>query len=116
MAEISNGQPSMNATHTVKVGDVLLGGEWPVRIQTMWKDPLPHFSSVEDPLLSPILARLSTLKNLGCSIVRFAVPDMEAAEALGILAALSPMPIVADIHFDWRLALRCMDFPIAKSH
>ncbi|OQB94665.1 MAG: 4-hydroxy-3-methylbut-2-en-1-yl diphosphate synthase [Spirochaetes bacterium ADurb.Bin110] len=99
---------------TVKVGDVLLGGEWPVHIQTMWKDPLPRFLSAEDPQLSPILTRLSSLKNLGCSIIRFAVPDIEAAESLGILADLSPMPIVADIHFDWRIALRCMDFPIAK--
>ncbi|HOI99824.1 MAG TPA: (E)-4-hydroxy-3-methylbut-2-enyl-diphosphate synthase [Rectinema sp.] len=104
----------MKETLTVKVGDVLLGGEWPVRIQTMWKNPLPIFSSAEEAQLLPVLEQLSCLKNLGCDIIRFAVPEISTAESLGILAGLSPMPIVADIHFDWRIALRCMDFPIAK--
>ncbi|NLH90172.1 MAG: flavodoxin-dependent (E)-4-hydroxy-3-methylbut-2-enyl-diphosphate synthase, partial [Treponema sp.] len=104
----------MKETLTVKVGDVLLGGEWPVRIQTMWKNPLPIFPSAEEAQLLPVLEQLSCLKNLGCDIIRFAVPEISTAESLGILAGLSPMPIVADIHFDWRIALRCMDFPIAK--
>ncbi|HOE75599.1 MAG TPA: flavodoxin-dependent (E)-4-hydroxy-3-methylbut-2-enyl-diphosphate synthase, partial [Rectinema sp.] len=104
----------MKETLTVKVGDVLLGGEWPVRIQTMWKDPLPHFSSAKEAHLLPILTQLSSLKKLGCDIIRFAVPEISTAESLGMLAGLSPLPIVADIHFDWRIALRCMDFPIAK--
>jgi (E)-4-hydroxy-3-methylbut-2-enyl-diphosphate synthase len=80
----------------------------------MWKDPLPVFSGTDDPCLSPIIERISGLKKLGCHIIRFAVPDIEAAESLGILAGRSPMPVVGDIHFDWRIALRCMDFPIAK--
>ena len=98
----------------VKVGDVLMGQGWPVSIQTMWKDPLPAFSSPDDERLQPILKRLVALKAIGCQIIRFAVPDIAAAEALGMLASVSPMPVVADIHFDWRIALRCMDFPIAK--
>lgn len=104
----------MPSTKTVKVGNVLMGAEWPVSIQTMWKDPLPVFSSSSDPRIQPIVDRILNLKKLGCHIIRFAVPDLDAAESLGLLAALSPMPVVADIHFDWRIALRCMDFPIAK--
>lgn len=91
-----------------------MGAEWPVSIQTMWKDPLPVFSSSGDSRIQPIVDRILTLKKLGCHIIRFAVPDLDAAKSLGLLAALSPMPVVADIHFDWRIALRCMDFPITK--
>ena len=51
---------------------------------------------------------------MGCSLLRFAVPDMEAAEVLGKLSEAVTMPLVADIHFDYKIALRCLDFPIAK--
>jgi len=51
---------------------------------------------------------------LGCGLLRFSVPDMEAAEVLGALASRVSMPLVADIHFDYKIALRCLDFPIAK--
>jgi (E)-4-hydroxy-3-methylbut-2-enyl-diphosphate synthase len=51
---------------------------------------------------------------MGCGILRFAVPDLESAEVLGNLAAMVSMPLVADIHFDYKIALRCLDYPIAK--
>jgi (E)-4-hydroxy-3-methylbut-2-enyl-diphosphate synthase len=51
---------------------------------------------------------------MGCGLLRFAVPDMETAEVLGELAAMVSMPLVADIHFDYKIALRCLDYPIAK--
>jgi (E)-4-hydroxy-3-methylbut-2-enyl-diphosphate synthase len=51
---------------------------------------------------------------MGCALVRFAVPDLETAEVLGQLASMVSMPLSADIHFDYQIALRCMDFPIAK--
>lgn len=91
-----------------------MGHGWPVSIQTMWKDPLPNFYGPDDERLHKIAKKIDALKALGCQIIRFAVPNIEAAEALGMLASVSSMPIVADIHFDWRIALRCMDFPIAK--
>jgi len=103
-----------SATRAVKVGEVLMGSGWPVSIQTMWKEPLSVFAGQHDERLQPILKRLAGLKAIGCQIIRFAVPDEAGAVALGILAGASPMPVVADIHFDWRLALRCMDFPVAK--
>jgi (E)-4-hydroxy-3-methylbut-2-enyl-diphosphate synthase len=51
---------------------------------------------------------------MDCRLLRFAVPDLEAAEALGKLSAMVSIPLVADIHFDYAIALRCLDFPIAK--
>jgi (E)-4-hydroxy-3-methylbut-2-enyl-diphosphate synthase len=51
---------------------------------------------------------------MGCALLRFAVPDMESAEIVGTLAARVAMPLSADVHFDYKIALRCMDFPIAK--
>ncbi len=107
-------EAAVSGTRVVRVGNVLMGGNWPVSIQTMWKDPLSPIPEGESEARLSIVSRLESLKALGCHIVRFAVPDMEAAESLGHLAAAAPLPIVADIHFDWRLALRCMDFPIAK--
>jgi (E)-4-hydroxy-3-methylbut-2-enyl-diphosphate synthase len=98
----------------IKVGDLFMGADWPVSVQTMWKDALPALSGPDDPRLSSIIERIRGLQRLGGQIIRFAVPDMVAAESLGLVAGLSPLPVVADIHFDWRIALRCMDFPVAK--
>ena len=87
---------------------VEIGGDAPVSIQTMWKEPL------EEANLGSIASRLSELQDLGCDIVRFAVPDMEAADLLIKLAEISPVPLVADIHFDYKLALRCLDGGVSK--
>lgn len=95
-------------TRIVKVGTVLVGGGHPPPVQTMWKDPLTERD------LDAAAARIENLASLGCRILRFAVPAMDDVEALGQLASMVAMPLVADIHFDWRIALRCLDFPIAK--
>jgi (E)-4-hydroxy-3-methylbut-2-enyl-diphosphate synthase len=101
-------------SRTIQIGGfehvkaVALGGGSPVVIQTMWKDRL-SFSDFNDAAL-----RIETLGRMGCGLLRFAVPDITAAETLGSLAKMVPMPLVADIHFDYKIALRCMDFPIAK--
>ena len=90
---------------------VSLGSGLPILIQTMWKDAL-SYSDLENP--AAIVSRIEGLKEIGCSLLRFAVPSMEAAETLGNLASMVSMPLVADIHFNHKIALRCMDFPIAK--
>lgn len=95
-------------TRVVKVGSVLLGGGHPPPVQTMWKEPL-GLGGIE-----AALGRIRTLESLGCRILRLSAPDMAAAEALGALAERCSMPLVADIHYDWRIALRCLDFPVAK--
>lgn len=99
---------------TAKIGDVIIGGSWPVAVQTMWKERLPGFDSPEDPSCALAAGHIGKLKALGCDILRFAVPDEAQAVSLGTLARVSSLPLVADIHFDWRLALKCMDYPIAK--
>ncbi|MDR1098954.1 MAG: (E)-4-hydroxy-3-methylbut-2-enyl-diphosphate synthase [Treponema sp.] len=95
------------------VTPVLIGGDFPVVIQTMWKDRL-SFSDLDGEAGRTLTERIERLKNMGCGLLRFAVPDMEAAGVLGALAARVSMPLVADIHFDYKIALRCLDFPIAK--
>jgi (E)-4-hydroxy-3-methylbut-2-enyl-diphosphate synthase len=101
----------MSDIRAVKVGKVIVGGSWPVSVQTMWKDRAPVPGS---PAFSSALERIEGLSGLGCDILRFAVPEISDAEALGELSRKSVLPLVADIHFDWRIALRCMDYPIAK--
>jgi (E)-4-hydroxy-3-methylbut-2-enyl-diphosphate synthase len=106
-------------TRIVKIGGfdhvepVYVGGGRPVVIQTMWKDRLSP-GDVEGKAGEALAARIGRLKKMGCGLLRFAVPDIEAAEVLGKLAAMVSLPLVADIHFDYRIALRCLDFPIAK--
>ena len=90
------------------INPVYIGGDNPVVVQTMWKDHLSPSNHDE------IVQRIETLKSYGCGLLRFAVPDIQAAEALGRLAGMVTMPLTADIHFDHKIALRCMDFPVAK--
>ncbi|AEJ61509.1 4-hydroxy-3-methylbut-2-en-1-yl diphosphate synthase [Spirochaeta thermophila DSM 6578] len=95
-------------TKAVPVGSLVIGGGAPLVVQTMWKGPLTPET------VSTIVEELERLSKMGCGLMRFAVPDMTAAEVVGRIAERSLMPVVADIHFDWRLALRVMDFPVAK--
>jgi (E)-4-hydroxy-3-methylbut-2-enyl-diphosphate synthase len=97
--------------HCVKA--VFIGGGSPVLIQTMWKDRFTG-ADLEGDTGDELCSRIKRLQEMGCGILRFAVPDMEAAEVLGRLAEMVSMPLVADIHFDYKIALRCLDFPIAK--
>jgi (E)-4-hydroxy-3-methylbut-2-enyl-diphosphate synthase len=93
-------------TRTVAVGRTLIGGEAPISVQTMWKRPL---HTVQDTLEG-----IRRLEEIGCELLRFSVPDNESAELFGQIASQTELPLVADIHFDHRLALRCLDFPVAK--
>jgi (E)-4-hydroxy-3-methylbut-2-enyl-diphosphate synthase len=96
-----------------KTGAVTLGGGSPVLIQTMWKDRL-SFADLSGSAGDGIVSRIEDLGSMGCGLLRFAVPGIEDAEVLGELASMVTMPLVADIHFDYQIALRCLDFPIAK--
>ena len=92
----------------MKAGSLLIGGGFPVSVQTMGKRALEAAS------LDGEVDALARLAAIGCDLVRYAVPDAASAEALGELCRRTPMPLAADIHFDHTLALRCLDFPIAK--
>ena len=95
------------------VDAVTIGGGHPVLVQTMWKDRLLH-EDLEGRRGAETLGHINALQAIGCGLLRFAAPDIEAAETLGRLAAMVSIPLSADIHFDYKIALRCMDFPIAK--
>ncbi len=89
-----------------------IGGDNPITIQTMWKEEITDIKS-NPTKLSNILNQIENLSSLGCDIIRFAVPDMQSAEALSIIASNTTVPLVADIHFDWRLAIECSKGPIS---
>ena len=88
-------------TRMVKVGAVPVGGGAPVSVQTMLAED-PHDAAA-------ISARLISCAEAGADIVRLTVPDIEAAKVLGEVARKSPVPIVADIHFDHRCALAAIE-------
>ena len=93
-------------TRRIDVGGVPVGGGAPVSIQSMTNTPTHDVEAT--------LAQIRALAAAGCSIVRVAVPDMAAARAVGALKAGSPVPLVADIHFDYRLALEAAEQGIDK--
>lgn len=84
-------------TRVVRIGDRMIGGGNPVLIQSMTNTKTEDVSSTVD--------QIRRLEEAGCDIIRCAVPTMEAAEALGKIKAGIHIPLVADIHFDYRLAL-----------
>ena len=93
-------------TRKIMVGGVPVGGGAPVSIQSMLNTRTTDVDGC--------LAQIRALAAAGCEIARLAVPDMEAAEAFGAICAASPLPLVADIHFDYRLAIRAAENGAAK--
>ncbi len=94
------------------VRQIFIGGDNPVTIQTMWKDSIDDVTEGSEKLFS-IVRQINVLKALGCDIIRFAVPDMESARGLCVISKNTDVPLVADIHFDYRLALECLKGPVA---
>ena len=93
-------------TRQICVGNVKIGGGEPVVIQSMLNTKT---TDVEGSL-----AQIRALKTAGCQIVRLAVPDMEAARSFAQICAESPLPLVADIHFDYRLAIAAAEGGASK--
>ncbi|WP_308462444.1 flavodoxin-dependent (E)-4-hydroxy-3-methylbut-2-enyl-diphosphate synthase [Clostridium weizhouense] len=85
----------------VKVGEVYVGGDSPITIQSM--------TNTDTRDIEKTLNQINLLYNAGCEIIRCAVLDMEAAEALKEITEKSPIPVVADIHFDYKLALKSIE-------
>lgn len=90
----------------VMAGAVGIGGDAPISVQSMTKTDTRDAGATR--------AQISSLAEVGCDIVRVAVPDMKAAQALGEITKESPLPIVADIHFDYRLALEAIKRGVSK--
>ncbi len=87
-------------TRTVRIGNVVIGGENPIAIQSMCNTDTRDIMSTAN--------QINTLTKAGCELVRVAVPDMEAARAIGEIKKRISIPLVADIHFDYRLAIESM--------
>ena len=87
-------------TKQINVGGVLIGGGAPVSIQSMTNT---RTSDVE-----ATLSQIRALAAAGCEIVRVAVPDMDSARAVAKIKEHSPLPVVVDIHFDYKLALEAI--------
>ncbi|ABS42579.1 flavodoxin-dependent (E)-4-hydroxy-3-methylbut-2-enyl-diphosphate synthase [Clostridium botulinum] len=85
------------STKKVKVGSIYVGGDSPISIQSMTNTDTRDVKST--------LNQINKLEKIGCDIIRCAVPDIEASEALKIITKESKIPVVADIHFDYKLAL-----------
>lgn len=90
----------------VNIGGVKIGGNYPVAVQSMCNTDTRDVKSTVSQILK--------LEKAGCEIIRVAVPDTEAAEAVGEIKENIHIPLVADIHFDYRLALKCMENGIDK--
>ncbi len=90
----------------IRVGNVEIGGDAPVSIQSMLNTKT---TDVEGSL-----RQIEALRALGCQIVRLAIPDMDAARGFREIASASPLPLVADIHFDYRLAIAAAEGGAAK--
>lgn len=93
-------------TKLVKAKGVEIGGKSPVTIQSMLNI---HASNIEDSVKQAV-----ALEQAGCEIIRFAVPNMEAVKLVDAIKKEVNVPLVADIHFDYRLALECVSAGIDK--
>ena len=88
-------------TRQVRVGDVTIGGDAPIRVQSM--------TTTKTADVNATLQQIASLVAAGVDIVRVAVPHWEDAEALTAIAAKSTVPVVADIHFQWKYAMAALE-------
>ena len=96
-----NPQITRRFTRKVTIGNKVVGGQSPILIQSMTNTRTEDVRSTID--------QIQRLTAAGCEIIRCAVPNMEAAEALGEIKKGITIPLVADIHFDYRLAIAAME-------
>ena len=88
-------------TKEIRIGDRVIGGSYPILIQSMTNTKTQDVDATVEQILR--------LEDAGCEIVRCTVPDMEAAKAIGEIKKRIHIPLVADIHFDYRLAIAAME-------
>ncbi|MCL2865292.1 MAG: flavodoxin-dependent (E)-4-hydroxy-3-methylbut-2-enyl-diphosphate synthase [Lachnospiraceae bacterium] len=95
-----------NKTRVIRVGDVYIGGAHPIVVQSMTN------TKTED--VKATVAQIHALEQAGCQVIRCAVPTLEAARALREVKKQIHIPLVADIHFDYRLAIAAMEHGVDK--
>lgn len=90
----------------VKIGSVAIGGKSPIAVQSM--------TNTETANIQATTQQIKQLAEAGCEIVRVAVPNKESVQALGAIKSQIKIPLVADVHFNWRLAVSALDQKIDK--
>ncbi|WGK70421.1 (E)-4-hydroxy-3-methylbut-2-enyl-diphosphate synthase [Candidatus Haliotispira prima] len=88
---------------------LVLGSGKPVQVQTMWNKPLE-----EKQVTDGFISELEQLVAGGCNLIRFSTPSIVSVKAVGMVAQRLSIPVIADIHYDYRIALECLKYPIAK--
>lgn len=96
----------MRKSREVKIGNVKIGGDNPIAVQSMLNIPAADIKGN--------VVQALKLQKAGCEIIRTAVPNMEAVELVKALKDALKIPVVADIHFDYKLALACADAGVDK--
>ena len=98
--------PERRKTRQIDVGGILVGGDAPISVQSMTDTPTHDVNAT--------LQQIAALNAAGIDIVRVACPRQEDADALATIAEKSPVPVVADIHFQWRYAMQAIEAGVAK--
>ncbi len=98
--------PKRRHSRQIVVGGIPIGGDAPVSVQSMTTTPTHDVNAT--------LQQIAALNAAGVDIVRVAVPRQEDADALAVIAAKSTVPVVADIHFQWRYAMAAIEAGVAK--
>ena len=98
------GQIIRRKSRQIMVGNVPVGGDAPIAVQSM--------TNTETLDVAATVAQINALQNAGADIVRVSVPSMEAAEAFGAIRKQVTLPLVADIHFDYKIALRVAELGV----
>ncbi len=93
----------MFSNRICRVRDLLIGGNNPVRIQTMYD------SSIVGVDIEPVISEIAKLASMGCELIRFSYPSLDNAEPFKKIASRSVIPVVADIHFDYKLAISALE-------
>ena len=85
----------------IQIGNVKIGGDAPISVQSMTNTDTRDVKST--------LRQINELKDQGCELVRLAILNPDAADAIKEIKKASPIPLIADIHFDYRLAIKCIE-------
>ncbi len=99
-------QISRKKTRTLQIGDLKIGGDHPILVQSMCNTKTNDVKATVE--------QIKKLEAVGCEIIRVAVPDLQAARSLGKIKKQINLPLVADIHFDYKLALEAIEQGIDK--
>lgn len=99
-------------TKEVNIKNLYLGSGHPIAVQTMYSEKLPSLQNREE--YNNLLKELRSYATMGCSLIRFSYPSSEDRELFTQLCKESPIPIVADIHFDYKLAIEALESGASK--